>query len=80
MYVLPNLENAPVVNLFSQNVTLKGFSFLTGGRLPLIFQENIITNFVKNTLPQQLEKFWKDTYIHIAKNSLQQLVCWIKLK
>jgi hypothetical protein len=44
------------------------------------FQEETVTDFVKYTLPWQLEKFWKDTYIHIAKNSLQQLECWTKLK
>jgi len=80
MHALPSFENAPVANLLSQNVTLKGFLLLTAGRLPLKFQEPIVTNFVKNTLPQQLEKLWKDTYIHIAKNSLQQLKCWKKLK
>jgi len=80
MHALPNFENAPVVNLLSQNVTLRGFSLLTAGRLPLKIQEEIVTNLVKNTLLQQLEKFWKDTYIHIAKNSLQQLLCWTKFK
>jgi len=80
MHALPNFENAPLVSLFSQNVALWGFSLLTAGRLPLKFREEIVTNFVKNTLPQQLEKFWKDTYINIAKNSLQQLKCWTKLK
>lgn len=56
MHALPNLEYAPVVNLFSQNVILRGFSLLTAGRVPLKFQEEIVTHFVKNTLPQQLGK------------------------